>query len=102
MPSRPRVAFGRSTARRALARDTLTLLGGALLAITIARLVVPENPAGATSSPTPEDTGGIVARGSNGPGLTLPPLDTLGPLVNPSTGLSATPTPIPIITLGPP
>src|SRR3954453_9229295 len=101
MASNTRGRIRRSATRRAVARDTLTLLGGALLAIAVARLMVPELPAGATSSPTPEDTGGIVARGSIGPGLPLPPLDTFGAIVNPSPGLSAPPTPIPVITLGP-
>jgi uncharacterized membrane protein len=97
-----RGVFRGSTARRAVTRDTLTLLSGALLAILVARVLVPPAPAGSTGSPDPNETGGIVAVDSNGPGPTLPPLDTLGPIVNPSTGLSATPTPIPVITLGPP
>jgi PKD repeat protein len=88
--------------RRTVTRDALTLLAGALLAIVLARVLAPPAPVGAIGSPDPNETGGIIAVESNGPGPTLPPLDTVGPIVNPSTGLSATPTPIPIITLGPP
>jgi outer membrane biosynthesis protein TonB len=91
----------RSTTRRGIARDTLTILGGALLAVVAAQLTM-SVPAGSISSPTPPDTGEVIGGESQGPGPTFPPLETIGQIVNPSVHLEATPTPIPIITLGPP
>jgi PKD repeat protein len=83
-----------------MAADTLTILGGAVLAVLLVNLSGFGAPMVDAGSPTPPDTGLVVAR-SEAPIPTLPPLDTLGPIVNSSVGIEATPTPIPIITLGP-
>jgi hypothetical protein len=91
----------RVTARRTVARDTLTILGGALLAVIAGNLAGFSGLVGDLASPTPEDTSTIIGGGSLPPRPTFPPVDTLGPIVNPTVGFEATPTPIPIITLGP-
>jgi hypothetical protein len=98
---RSRVRSPGANARRGVARDTLTILGGALLAIAASRLLAPE-PAGSVSSPPPADTGLFIGVGSEAPPPTIPALATVGAIVNPRVHLEATPTPIPIITLGPP
>jgi outer membrane biosynthesis protein TonB len=98
--AKPARALG-STTRRGIARDTLTILGGALLAVVAAQLTM-SVPAGATGSPTAPDTGEVIGGDSQDPGPTFPPIETIGQIVNPSVHLEATPTPIPIITLGPP
>lgn len=85
-----------------VARDTLTILGFALLAVVLGNLAGLGGPVGDLSSPTPEDSSTIIGGGSLPPRPTFPPIDTLGPIVNPTVGFQATPTPIPIITLGPP
>jgi hypothetical protein len=90
----------RSTTRRGIARDTLTILGGALLAVIAAQLTMPA-PGGAAGS-QPPDTGEVIGGESQAPGPTFPPIQTIGQVVNPSVHLEATPTPIPVITLGPP
>jgi len=95
------VPRGRLSARRAVARDTGTILGGALIAILASRLLgggIVIDPA----SPTPAESGVVIDGGSLPPLPTLAPLATLGPVVNASVGFKATPTPIPIITLPPP
>ena len=99
---RVRQARSRSSlARQGLARDTLIILGGALAAILLTRLVGTQGTAVATASPTPPSSAEVVTVGSQVV-LTLPPIVTLGPIVNPSAGLDATPTPVPFETLGPP
>jgi PKD repeat protein len=94
----------RLDARRQIARDTATILSGAILAILVFR-VAPGMLGGPGASPTPGET--EIVTGSDGPvdtGAaigTLPPPATIGPVVNPSANLDATPTPIVIQTLGP-
>jgi len=90
------------TARQNVARDTLVILGAAVLAILVGRLAVPDLGATAPSAEPPGGSAVVVGMQSDGPEVTVPPLATLGPVVNASAGLAATPTPIPIITLGPP
>lgn len=99
---RVRQARSRSSlARQGLVRDTLIILGGALAAILLAQLTTSHGPATATGSPTPPSSEEVVV-GNSQAFLTLPPLSTIGEIVNPSTGFGATPTPVPFITLGPP
>ena len=88
--------------RSTVGRDTLTILGGALLALMLGNLAGFGAPVADLSSPTPDDSSTLVGVGSLAPHPTFPPLETLGAIVNPSTGFEATPTPIPIITLAPP
>lgn len=89
------------SSRAAVGRDTLTILGGALLAVILGNLAGFGAPVGDLSSPTPEDSSTIIGGGSLPPRVTFPPIDTLGGVVNPTVGFEVTPTPIPIITLGP-
>lgn len=91
-----------TTRRRVLWRDSATILIGVVLALLVARFLLPSGPASAVGSPSPEDTG-LVAVAS----LTLSPTvvdtsaPTFGNVVPPSLHLDATPTPIPVITLPP-
>jgi hypothetical protein len=101
MINQVRLPQSRPTTRQSVARDTLIILAGALLAIGASKLVVPD-PVGSLSSPPPGDTGLFIGVGSEAPPPTIPLLATVGQIVNPSVHLEATPTPIPIITLGPP
>lgn len=86
------------TSRWALVRDTAIVLGGALLAIAAAQLSVGA-PGPASSVPAPDETGPAVGSPAGLP--TLPPLETFGPIVNPSVHIDATPTPVPFVTLRP-
>ncbi|HEY2916106.1 MAG TPA: hypothetical protein VGI98_02720 [Candidatus Limnocylindrales bacterium] len=92
----------RERARRAVARDTATILSGAAIALALAQLAGLTNPVAIVSSPTPAGSEEVIGVASVGAVPTLPGLATIGPIVNASAGLDATPTPIPIITLGPP
>jgi hypothetical protein len=94
----------RLDARRQIARDTATILSGAILAILVFR-VAPGMLGGPGASPTPAET--EIVTGSDEPvGTdvaigTLPPPATIGPVVNPSANREATPPPIVVQTLGP-
>jgi len=91
----------RVTRRRLLTRDTSTIIAGGLLALAFGRFLL--GPAGLIS-PTPTvDSSQVAVIGSDEP---LPFYSggvgpTLGGLVDPSLGLEATPTLIPVITLPP-
>jgi hypothetical protein len=100
-----RVHHGRprsAAARQGLARDTALILGSALAAILLSRLLVGGGSVVATASPTPVSSFEVIGDGGTPVNYTLPPLTTLGPVVNPTVGFGATPTPVPFITLGPP
>ena len=86
--------------RGLLARDTLTILGAVLAAVLGWQLLggFDAGAAGGRGSP-PAETGIVV--GSLGTIPTIPPLETLGPIVNPRVGVDASPTPVPFATLGP-
>lgn len=100
MPRVTHAAPPSDVARRAVARDTATILVAVALALGIAQLA---GLAGAVEpDPTQPGSEEVIGVASGEPLLTLPPLATIGQIVNPSAGLDATPTPIPIITLGPP
>jgi hypothetical protein len=94
------VRRARVGARAQIARDTATILATAVVAVLGWQLL------GGGAAGSPEDSGppaqdtGIVI-GSFDVEPTLPPVDTLGPIVNPSIGIDATPTPVPFETLGP-
>lgn len=84
--------------RVVLWRDSATILVGVVLALLAWQTFVPRE----TGAPT--DTGDVpnsVFEGSLPPGVTLAPGVTFGQIVPPSLAIDATPTPIPVITLGP-
>ncbi|MBI3752039.1 MAG: hypothetical protein HY263_10360, partial [Chloroflexi bacterium] len=80
----------------------MTILGGALLAVILGNVAGFGAPVTDLSSATPDDSSMIIGGGSLPPHPTFPPLETVGQIVNATVGFQATPTPIPIITLGPP
>ncbi|HJW21166.1 MAG TPA: PKD domain-containing protein, partial [Candidatus Limnocylindrales bacterium] len=88
------------TTRGALLRDSSTLVGAALLAVVAFQVLSGAGPGATPGYSTPPGQTGV-AVGSLGAGTTLPPLTTLGPIVNPGIHLEATPTPVPVITLPP-
>lgn len=90
----------RTTTRGDLARDTGIILAGAIVALLAAQALGGMTPSAATASPTPPDDT-AVAVGSIPSLPTLPGLQTIGPVVNPSVNIEATPTPVPFITMGP-
>ncbi len=85
--------------RRQLWRDSAMLLIGLVLALLVGQTLIPATTAGPAGSPTPEPS--TVAIGSAGPPATIPPPPTFGPIIDPSLGIDASPTPIPVITMGP-
>jgi hypothetical protein len=85
--------------RRILWRDSATILIGVILALLAYQTFVPGGVGGPTGSETPFPSG--VSVGTLPPPVSLPPGVTFGPIVDPSLGVDATPTPIPVITLGP-
>lgn len=86
--------------RRQLWRDSATILIGIVIALLLAPIFLPGNGSLPTGSPTPIPSG--VEIGSSGqPQLSLGPGQTFGPIIDPSLGIDATPTPIPVITMGP-
>jgi hypothetical protein len=85
--------------RRQLWRDSATILIAVVMLLLAGQIFLPEQTATPGGSPTPLPS--AVAIGSIPPPATLPPGATFGPILNPSLGVDATPTPIPVITMGP-
>ena len=85
--------------RRQLWRDSATILIVVVLALLAGQVFIPQQTAGPAGSATPLPS--TVAIGSLPPPVSLPPGATFGPILNPSLGVDATPTPIPVITMGP-
>lgn len=85
--------------RRILWRDSATILIGLILAILAFQTFAPGGVGTAAASGSPIPSG--VSIGTLPPPISLPPGITFGPIVDPSLGVDATPTPIPVITLGP-
>jgi hypothetical protein len=85
--------------RRQLWRDSATILIGVVIALLVGQTLIPANTAGPGASDTPLPS--TVAIGSAAPPVSLPPGVTFGPIINPSLGVDASPTPIPVITMGP-
>ena len=84
--------------RRQLWRDTAIILSGIVIALLIAQVLLPGAGGTAMASPTPITTGfgaGPTASPDGGPSASSVPL------VDPSLGIDATPTPIPVVTLPP-
>ena len=85
--------------RRLLWRDSATILMGVVVALLVFQLLGP-TPGGPLSS-SESDFPSAVAIGSVGPPATLAPGVTVGPILDPSLAIDASPTPIPVITPGP-
>jgi hypothetical protein len=100
MSGRHRLPPRARTTRWALFRDTATIVGGGLLAIAAFQLLSGGTPGASPGFSVPPDQTGVVV-GSLDVGPTQPPAVTLGPVVNPSVNIEATPTPVPVITLPP-
>ena len=83
--------------RLVLWRDSATILIFVVIGLLGAQTFLPHDGATPTDTSLPS---GIVT-GSLPPGATLPPGVTFGPIIDPSLGIDATATPIPVITLGP-
>jgi hypothetical protein len=83
--------------RRILWRDSATILVFVVLALLGLQAFAPPIVDAPTDTPLPSGVTG----GSQQPGFSLPPGVTFGPIIDPSLGIDATPTPIPVITLGP-
>lgn len=84
--------------RRVLWRDSATILVFVVIALLGIQTFLP----GSTGLPTDSSIPSPIILRSLPPGVTLAPGETLGPIIDPSLGVDATPTPIPVITLGPP
>jgi hypothetical protein len=85
--------------RRQLWRDTAIILGGVIVALLVAQLVLPQAGSTAAASPTPSPTilvpSPTASRDAGPTGPSSPPL------VDPSLGIDAKPTRIPVVTLPP-
>jgi outer membrane biosynthesis protein TonB len=96
-PTEP-VRGSRPDPRVVLWRDSASILVVVVLALLLWQTFAPVD----TGTPTESGdapTGGVVT--SLPPGVTLAPGFTFGPILPPSLAIDATPTPIPVITLGP-
>lgn len=89
--------------RRQLWRDSASILIGLILVVLVGQVFLPGTTGGPGGSPTAPGslTTDSYVPGSIGPPVSLPPGVTFGPIVNPSIGIDRTPTPIPVITMGP-
>jgi PKD repeat protein len=89
--------------RRVLWWDSVTIVGGVVLSLLALQLLGnPQFGPVALASPSDDPTGAIIETlGPLGTPTTVPQPETLGPVIDPSLGLDASPTPIPVITLGP-
>lgn len=89
--------------RRQLWRDSASILIGLILVVLVGQVFLPGTTGGPGGSPTLPGslTTDSFVPGSIGPPVSLPPGVTFGPIVNPSIAIDRTPTPIPVITMGP-
>lgn len=85
--------------RRILWRDSAFILIGVVVALLLAQLLLPRDGGIGSDGPTELPTGAVL--GLTSAPRTLAPGETFGPILDPSLGIDATPTPIPAITLGP-
>jgi hypothetical protein len=87
----------RADPHRLLWRDSATILVAIVLVLLGAQAFLPRGAGLPTDSAIPS----AVVIGSVPPGSSVAPVETFGPIIDPSLGIDATPTPIPVITLGP-
>jgi hypothetical protein len=85
--------------RRQLWRDSATILSAVVVALLVFRLLGAFSAPAPAASPSPIPSG--LASGSEGIEPSLGPGQTFVPIVDPSLGIDATPTPIPVVTLPP-
>lgn len=85
--------------RLTLWRDSATILIGVILALLGAQVFLPAGSGAPIGSAMAFPSG--VAIGSLPPPVSLAPGETFGPIIDPSLAIDATPTPIPVITIGP-
>ena len=100
-PPEPRRPLRPHATRAALLRDTATILVGAILALLAAQALVALGQGSASPSATPPDDTDVAIASGDGSLPTLPGLETVGPIVNPSVHIDATPTPVPFRTRAP-
>jgi hypothetical protein len=86
--------------RRVLWRDSATILMGIILALLALQVLAPRSSAPIAGDPSSQPTELTVVILTARP-RSVPPVETFGPVIDPSLGIDATPTPIPVITLGP-
>jgi hypothetical protein len=88
--------------RRILWRDSAFILIGVVVALLLAQFLLPRDGGTGTDDPTELPTGAVLGMTSAprtpAPGETFGPI---GPILDPSLGIDATPTPIPVIIPGP-
>lgn len=85
--------------KRILWRDSAIILSAVVIALLLAQTLLPRSTGTVTGDPTDYPSG--MAIGSIGAPRTLAPGETFGPILDPSLGIDATATPIPVVTLGP-
>lgn len=85
--------------KRILWRDSAIILIGVVIALLVAQFLLPRTTGTVSGEPSDYESGMVI--GSYGAPRTLAPGETFGPILDPSLGIDATPTPIPAITLGP-
>ena len=97
-----RIRTAPSNRRAILWRDSATILVFVVIALLSARFLLGNGQSGiATASPTLEPTGNEITEPPLDTGFHFSLVPTIGPPVDPSNRINATPTPIPVITLGP-
>jgi PKD repeat protein len=102
MATPTRIRTAPSNRRAILWRDSATILIFVVVALLAARFLLPGQNGLANGSPTPQSSGIAIGSGPLDTGFNFTPIPTVGPPVDASNGINATPTPVPVITLGPP
>jgi hypothetical protein len=92
--------FDPAERKRLLWRDSATILIGVVIALLAAQVFLPRSTGVAVGSASPASSG-LTIGASPGMASATPEIVTFGPIVDPSLGIDATPTPIPVITLPP-
>lgn len=95
----PTVTLGPSSRRRVLWRDSATILIAVVVSLLAYQLLAPPATAPISGDPS-SDPSAVVVIVTAAP-RSFAPGETFGPIIDPNLGIDATPTPIPVITLGP-